>query len=138
MVDLEKLKLRKDNICDCGRRYVINDIHGLQDINDSHYFGGVVKYYSHAKCPQCGKDVILLLRQIGQTYEVVGVAEEKENILTIKTENIEDIIENKEEEEDKTEVITENEEENKYVCDVCGKSFKSKSGLTSHAKTHSK
>lgn len=133
----QNIKVKGTTVCDCGRQFVITDIQKLEDIDDKHFYGGLVKYYSKAKCPKCGKEVILLLRQAGQTYEVVNIAEEiQEENKEVKEDNIE--TEKEAEENNKN---TENEESlkaktNSFVCGICHREFKSKSGLTSHLKTH--
>lgn len=151
----ENLKIRNTTKCDCGRQFVITDIEKLQKIEDRHFYSGVVRHYSKAHCPNCGKEVILLLKQAGQTYEVLNVAEEEkssnENVINdnkrpiknmesvenvqvgvdINTKNVQNTqigatidIEQKD--------ITSNE----IICPECKKTFKNKSGLTNHMKTH--
>ena len=87
----ENLKIRNTTKCDCGRQFVITDIEKLQRIEDKHFYSGVVKDYSKAHCPNCGKEVILLLKQAGQTYEVINVAEEDKNVMSDNENNINNV-----------------------------------------------
>lgn len=133
----ENLKIRNTTKCDCGRQFVITDIEKLQKIEDRHFYSGIVRHYSKAHCPNCGKEVILLLKQAGQTYEVINVAEEEITCKNVINDN-EIPIKNVESVEIKT--ITESElketSSNEIICPECKKTFKNKSGLTNHMKTH--
>lgn len=133
----ENLKIRNTTKCNCGRQFVITDIEKLQRIEDKHFYSGVVKDYSKAHCPDCGKEVILLLKQAGQTYEVINVAEEEITCKNVINDN-EIPIKNVESVEIKT--ITESKlketSSNEIICPECKKTFKNKSGLTNHMKTH--
>ena len=117
------IKLRNSTTCDCGREFIISDIEKLERIHDKHFYSGIVKHYSKATCPICKKEVILLLKQEGQTYKVLNVAEK-----ITETEPEDTIIENKEESTSSDEII----------CPECKKTFKSTSGLAVHLKTHQK
>lgn len=105
------IKLRNSTTCDCGREFIISDIEKLERIHDKHFYSGIVKHYSKATCPNCKKEVILLLKQEGQTYKVLNVAEK-----ITETEPEDTIIENKEESTSSDEII----------CPECKKTFKSK------------
>lgn len=133
----ENFKIRNTTKCNCGRQFVITDIEKLQRIEDKHFYSGVVKDYSKAHCPDCGKEVILLLKQAGQTYEVINVAEEEITCKNVINDN-EIPIKNVESVEIKT--ISEPEPKetssNEIICPECKKTFKNKSGLTNHMKTH--
>nr|DAJ85378.1 MAG TPA: C2H2 type zinc-finger protein [Caudoviricetes sp.] len=130
----ENLKIRNTTKCDCGRQFVITDIEKLQRIEDKHFYSGVVKDYSKAHCPNCGKEVILLLKQAGQTYEVINVAEEDKNVMSDNENNINNVknVQINTTMEDKPKNISNNE----IICPECKKTFKSKSGLTNHMKVH--
>ena len=137
---LENMKIKNTTVCDCGREFTITDIKKLERVDDKSFYSGVVKHYSKATCPNCGKEVILLLKQVGQTYKVLNIAEietieekaerdEKsvENMVeNIENSYIDTTIENKEEKQ----------ESNELICPVCKKECKNKTGLTSHMKTH--
>lgn len=133
----ENIKIRNSTKCDCGRQFVITDIEKLQKIEDKHFYSGVVKNYSKAHCPNCGKEVILLLKQAGQTYDVINVAEEFKNVIN-PNENVINNVENVQ--NTQIETTIENEQQsvsnNEIICPECKKTFKSKSGLTNHMKTH--
>lgn len=107
--------------CDCGYEFQTKDITGLEDIKDKGFYGNLVKYYSISKCPDCGKEVLLLLQQKGQTYQVIDIAVEKNN-------------------KNKTAKSGTNEENaiNELICHVCKREFKSKAGLNQHLKVHQK
>ncbi len=133
----ENLKIRNTTKCNCGRQFVITDIEKLQRIEDKHFYSGVVKDYSKAHCPDCGKEVILLLKQAGQTYEVINVAEEEINCKNVINDSKRPI-KNVESVEIKTIAESELKEtsNNEIICPECKKVFKNKSGLTNHMKTH--
>lgn len=128
---LENMKIKNTTVCDCGREFVITDIQKLERVDDKNFYSGVVKHYSKAICPECGKEVLLLLKQVGQTYKVINIAEKVENSI----ENKEESIENNQIET----TIDNNEtniESNELICPVCKKECKNKSGLTAHMRTH--
>ena len=115
-------KIRNTTKCDCGREFLTTDLEKLQRIDDKNFYSGVVKHYSKAKCPDCGKEVILLLKQHGQTYDVLNTAEIKK--------------ENSEINETTSENNTTDLESNEIICPECRRTFKNKSGLANHMKTH--
>ena len=130
---LENMKIKNTTVCDCGREFVITDIEKLERIDDKNFYSGVVKHYSKAICPNCGKEVILLLKQVGQTYKVINVAESEETLhkteQNIAQNETASIITNKENKEANT-------ESNELICPVCKKECKNKSGLIAHMRTH--
>lgn len=128
---LDNIKIKNTTKCDCGREFIINDIQKLERINDKTFYSGVVKHYSKATCPNCGKEIVLLLKQVGQTYKVINIAEKIENIsnnVGIETEHIE------------IETTIKNDKEkiqsDELICPVCKKECKSKSGMLAHMRTH--
>ena len=128
---LENMKIKNTTVCDCGREFVITDIQKLERIDNKNFYSGIVKHYSKATCPKCGKEVILLLKQVGQTYKVINIAEKVESSVEDKDKNIENpyietTIDNNET----------NIESNELICPVCKKECKNKSGLTAHMRTH--
>ena len=128
---LENMKIKNTTICECGREFVITDIQKLERIDNKNFYSGVVKHYSKAICPKCGKEVILLLKQVGQTYKVLNIAE-----------NIETLIEKDNGKMANPYIETTNDnneaniESNELICPVCKKECKNKSGLTAHMRTH--
>lgn len=132
---LENMKIKNTTVCDCGREFVITDIKKLERIDDKNFYSGVVKHYSKAICPKCGKEVLLLLKQVGQTYKVLNIAEyEQVTVGLMSTQELTTT-------ENETKEITINNEEkktesNELICTVCKKECKSKSGLTAHMRTH--
>lgn len=135
---LENMKIKNTTMCDCNREFVITDIQKLERVDDKNFYSGVVKHYSKAICPECGKEVILLLKQVGQTYKVLNIAE----IETIeeKAERMVDTIITTIAETEKESTTIENKEvkteSNELICPVCQKECKSKSGMTAHMRTH--
>lgn len=118
--------------CDCGYEFTLQDMERLTRINQSGFYGNVVKHYSHAKCKQCGKDVILLLKQVGQTYKIIDIA--IENVININNNTIENV---------KTDtgrsnigIDGKNNSSQEFICPECKKVCKSQIGLNSHLKTH--
>lgn len=110
--------------CDCGYNFTLKDIKELCNLNQDGFYGNIVKHYSKTNCPHCGKEIILFLKQVGQTWEIFDIAIEKENQTTkIDTRT------NTEQKEIKGNEIT---------CPVCGKVCKNQSGYSSHMKTHNK
>lgn len=107
--------------CSCGHEFVAREMQELKRVNQDGFYGNIVKHYGHATCPNCNKDVILLLKQKGQTYKVIDTAVEKEQkIVTTPVVNVETKIENS----------------NGIACPICGKVCKSQIGYNSHMKTH--
>ena len=134
-MDLQDYKIRNTTTCKCGYNFTIHDMKKLQRIADSKFYGGVVKHVDEIKCPKCNEDTLLLLKQVGQTYIVKDIAQkEHSNIAT-----------NQKETTTTTDIITEsttieqeqsNDLSNEFICPVCQRSFKNKSGLSIHMKTH--
>lgn len=117
----KEYEIRSSTKCDCGHEFEAKELKELKKINQPGFYGNVVKHYSHATCPKCGKDVILLMKQVGQTYKVIDTAIEKvKNTSTEATVTVE-------------EKVTNN---NEIICPICGKACKSQIGYNSHMKTH--
>lgn len=123
-MDLQGYKIKGTTKCECGHEFVIKDMKKLQRINDDKFYGGVVRHVDEIKCPNCGKDTLLLIKQVGQTYIVkdIGQKEENQNKDIMETPKIDEGEGN----------ITSNE----IICPVCQKAFKNKAGLSIHMKTH--
>ena len=114
--NFNKLELRANTKCDCGYEFTLKDITGINRINQHGFYGNLVKDYSPTVCPKCKKEYILLLKQKGQTWEIVNIATVPQN-----TTN---------------EIEKENNEIQKFVCPQCGMICKSQLGLNSHLRSH--
>lgn len=151
-MELQDYIIKNNTKCECGHQFDIHDMKKLQRLSEPIY-GGAVKHVDEIKCPECGKDTLLLIKQQGQTYIVKDIAqktnecidaiakksnEDKKAIVDISKGNIEEV---------PTEPIVNNvsttiqneplcESSNEFICHVCNKTFKSKAGFTAHMKTH--
>lgn len=130
MVRLEGKEYEVKNTvkCDCGYEFVLKDIQELQKINQPGFYGNVVNHYSHAKCKKCGKEVLLFLKQAGQTWKIIDTAEEHKKKSIVITQTVE--------KEPSNVIDKENNLSNEFICEICGKVCKSQIGLNSHMKTH--
>ena len=145
-MDLKGYEIKNTTKCECGHEFVIKDMKKLQRIeNDDKFYGGIVKHFDEIKCPVCGKDTMLFIKQQGQTYVVKDIAQRKETITTeskpLQNETLLNNADNQNENIIETEAnIGENNNENnpsnEIICPVCKKSFKSNSGLSRHMLTH--
>lgn len=113
--------------CTCGHKFDIHNINGLVSIDNHGFYSNAVKYCSKIKCPKCNKETILLLKQKGQTWEILGIATKKEQKQEIPKKQT-TTIENK----------TVSNVSNEFICPICQKVCKSKIGLNAHMKTHNK
>lgn len=123
-MDLRKLKLRNSNKCSCGHEFTYNDIKPpIIQNKDYNYYGGRVKYYVEAICPDCNKKLYLLLENYNNRdkYKVIDIAEENK----IQGANIN--INASNEKKEASMPLTE-----KYVCKKCGKVCANKAGLAAH------
>ena len=105
--------------CDCGYEFKTSDMTDLKRIKQSGFYGNNIKHYSHAKCKNCNKEVLLLIKQKGQIWQILDIALEKN-----KTNKLEGQISN------------EKSIGNELICPICKKECKNKPGLTSHMKSH--
>lgn len=122
--------VKNKTVCDCGYEFTLKDMIELERINQPGFYGNVVNHYSHAKCKNCGKEVLLFLKQAGQTWKIIDTAEEHKKVTMLLTQTVE--------KEPSKAIDKENSSNNEFVCEICGKVCKSKIGLNSHMKTHQK
>lgn len=120
-MDIKNYNIKGTPKCDCGHNFTIQDYIELKSLNVPGFYGNNIKHYSPAKCPNCNKEVLLLLKQAGQTYKIIDIATKKEIVKVPTIEN-----------EAQKETIQE------FICPVCKKVCKSQIGLNSHIKTHNK
>lgn len=119
-MELRELKLKNRKTCDCGHEFSNADIQPPIIINKDHkFYGGRVEYYVKSKCPKCNAEVYLLLEAYDNKYRVIDIGVEKET--AAKKEIVK--------EEIKEEIKSEG-----FICEKCGREFKSKSGLASHSR----
>ena len=129
-MELQEYKVKNTTKCDCGHEFTIQDMQKLQRLSEPIY-GGIIKHVDEIKCPTCGKETLLLIKQQGQTYIVKDIAQKsKDNIektsMNNSDNNIDTTIQNEH---------TSNAN-NEIICPICQKMLKSKSGLTAHMRTH--
>ena len=132
-MDLKGYEVRNTTKCECGHEFVIKDMKKLQRIeNDDKFYGGLVKHFDEIKCPKCGRDTMLFIKQQGQTYVVKDIAQKREQNLT-NNEPMENEADTDQVSQENNANIGENNDENnlsnEIICPVCKKSFKNKSGL---------
>lgn len=120
-MDLQDYKIKNTTKCDCGYEFTIHNLTELKRINDSKFYGGNIKHVSETHCPLCLRKTLLLLKQVGQTYKVVDIAQKE-----IKNNDVEQTQINSNETNTST---------NEFICQNCKRVFKSKQGLAIHAKT---
>ena len=84
IMDLQDYKIKNSTKCDCGYEFTIHDLTELKRIKDNKFYGGNIKHVSETHCPLCLRKTLLLLKQVGQTYKVIDIAQ-KDRV--IKTEN---------------------------------------------------
>ena len=158
-MELQDYIIKNSTKCKCGYVFAIKDMKKLQRLSAPIY-GGAVKHVDEIQCPKCGKNTLLLIKQQGQTYIVKDIAQKPDdntkNNTHFSNDKIEEVTqfsnesdENHEKciseelsagntESDIIENKTSNKTSNEIICSVCGRSFKNKSGLTLHIKTHAK
>ena len=144
-MDLQDYKIKNSTKCDCGYEFTIRDLTDLKRVNDSKFYGGNIKHVSETHCPECLRKTLLLLKQVGQTYKVIDIAQKDRSTVEVKkisinedgikptqdtnvahTSTLEQIqINSNEFHADSTEIM----------CPNCKRVFKSKQGLAVHSKT---
>lgn len=132
ILENKEYDINNKTTCDCGYEFNVHDIEQLKRINQAGFYGNAVRHYSHAKCKQCGKNVILLLKQVGQTYKIIDIATENVKEDTQSDSKNVNINEN----DLDNHVDETNNESKEFICPVCEKVCKSQIGLNSHVKTH--
>lgn len=153
MIDVKELRVLNQKDCRCGYyEFTLDDVRSVEQLQDAHgFYGNLVKHYATAICSECGKETILLLKQAGQTWEIMNTAIST-NELVIENPQDANIEKNASYTEQDAQVqLTENtseqtETENKeednqvqeFICPECKKVCKNKIGLTAHMKTHQK
>lgn len=149
MVDVKELKMLNRKDCQCGlHEFTLKDVKSVEKLTDTHgFYGNLVKHYSKVICPICKKETILLLKQVGQTWEIMNTALTKDMDITEQEAKQEaNIEENASNEIQDADIHTteqseaQNEEENnqsqEFICPECKKVCKNKSGLAAHMRTH--
>lgn len=122
-MDLQEYKIKNSIKCDCGYEFTIRDMTELKRINDNKFYGGNIKHISETHCPICLRETILLLKQVGQTYKVIDIAQKDKQIFKDNAEQM------------KVDSNESNTDSNERTCPNCKKVFKTKQGLAVHSKT---
>lgn len=137
-MDLQDYKIKNTTKCDCGYEFTIHNLTELKRINDSKFYGGNIKHVSETHCPLCLRKTLLLLKQVGQTYKVVDIAQKDRPVIKAKTITIDENakeIKNNDVEQTQINSNETNTSTNEFICQNCKRVFKSKQGLAIHAKT---
>lgn len=128
MIDVKDLQILNKTKCNCGHQFTLKDFIKLEKLQDTQgFYANLVKHYSKAICPNCKKEVILLLKQVGQTWEIMNTAVTSEMNITEKNTSKEKTI---------SSLDREKIQNKEFICPVCKKVCKSQIGLNSHIKTH--
>lgn len=130
MIDVKEIHVLNTKKCSCGYEFSLKDFTKLENLSDTHgFYANIVKHYTMAKCPVCHKETILLLKQKGQTWEVMNTAK----FIDVTDTNVGNL--------KSTATIDLKEQTNlkqEFICPVCKKVCKNKIGLNAHMKIHSK
>ena len=130
-MDLQDYKIKNSTKCDCGYEFTIRDLTDLKRVSDSKFYGGNIKHVSETHCPECLRKTLLLLKQVGQTYKVIDIAQKDRPTVEAKAITInEDGVEQTQIDSNES-----NTDSNELICQNCKKVFKTKQGLAIHAKT---
>ena len=132
MIDVKEITMLNKTNCKCGHEFTLNDVKSVDFLQDAHgFYGNLVKHYSKVKCPECNNEIIVLLKQVGQTWKIMNTAIVKEQEAQMQlTENTPEATETANKEE--------NNQSQEFICPECQKVCKNKVGLTAHMKTHQK
>ena len=148
-MNLQDYKIKNSTTCDCGYEFTIHNLTELKRVNDSKFYGGNIKHVSETMCPLCLRKTLLLLKQVGQTYKVIDIAQKDKPIIKANTividENASAITEHSFYDQGARLINTQEQTQinsnesdainNEIICPNCKRTFKTKSGLTIHAKT---
>lgn len=137
-MDLQDYKIKNSTKCDCGYEFTIKDMTELKRINDSKFYGGNIKHVSATHCPLCLRSTLLLLKQVGQTYKVIDIAQKDRATIEAKTITVDEnanVITDNSIEQTQISSNESNKESNECICPNCKRVFKTKQGLAVHAKT---
>lgn len=118
-MDIKNYNVKGTTKCDCGHIYTMQDYIELKSLNVPGFYGNNIKHYSPAKCPNCHREALLLLKQVGQTYKIIDIAIKKQTIETSTSKN---------------ETIKETIPD--FICPTCKKVCKSQLGLNAHIRSH--
>lgn len=130
-MDLQDYKIKNSTTCNCGYEFTIRDLTELKRVNDNKFYGGNIKHVSETHCPLCLRKTLLLLKQVGQTYKVVDIAQKDRPIIEAKTITIDaDGVEQAQINSNESNV-----DSNELICQNCKRVFKTKQGLAVHSKT---
>ena len=144
-MDLQDYKIKNSTKCDCGYEFTIRDLTDLKRVNDSKFYGGNIKHVSETHCPECLRKTLLLLKQVGQTYKVIDIAQKDRSTVEVKKISINEdgIKPTQETNVANTSTLEQiqinsnefNADSNEIMCPNCKRVFKSKQGLAVHSKT---
>ena len=137
-MNLQDYKIKNSTKCDCGYEFTIKDMTELKRINDSKFYGGNIKHVSATHCPLCLRNTLLLLKQVGQTYKVIDIAQKDRATIEAKTITVDEnanVITDNSIEQTRISSNESNKESNECICPNCKRVFKTKQGLAVHAKT---
>lgn len=137
-MNLQDYKIKNSTKCDCGYEFTIKDMTELKRINDSKFYGGNIKHVSATHCPLCLRSTLLLLKQVGQTYKVIDIAQKDRATIEAKTITVDEnanVITDNSIEQTRISSNESNKESNECICPNCKRVFKTKQGLAVHAKT---
>lgn len=137
-MNLQDYKIKNSTKCDCGYEFTIKDMTELKRINDSKFYGGNIKHVSATHCPLCLRSTLLLLKQVGQTYKVIDIAQKDRATIEAKTITVDEnanVITDNSIEQTQISSNESNKESNECICPNCKRVFKTKQGLAVHAKT---
>lgn len=147
MKDVKELKILNRKDCQCGtHEFTLADVKSVEQLQDAHgFYGNLVKHFSKVICPECKNETILLLKQIGQTWQIMNTAvtddkdviefpnygDEEDNYIKQEATIEENTLGQPETKNNET-----NNQSQEFICPECKKVCKSKIGLSAHMRTH--